>query len=153
PSRRSHVGREQTAPATRSARRWLSGRASSRLVIRIATRLSRSRKRQREIPPQGAHISSAHGLYGLMRPGRDGVSSKCVRMEVGFPGTATGPFAIRVTSLEDVPHRPREAPAAPVIVEYSAMSDLKVTDKRWWVRGEGESAAAEEPRLKPTYLE
>src|SRR5215468_9857264 len=33
------------------------------------------------------------------------------------------------------------------------MSDLKVTDKRWWVRGEGESAAAEEPRLKPTYLE
>ncbi len=34
------------------------------------------------------------------------------------------------------------------------MSDLKVTDKRWWVRGEGEAAAAaEEPRLKPTYLE
>jgi molecular chaperone GrpE len=34
------------------------------------------------------------------------------------------------------------------------MSDLKVTDKRWWVRGEGETAAAsEEPRLKPTYLE
>jgi molecular chaperone GrpE len=34
------------------------------------------------------------------------------------------------------------------------MSDLKVTDKRWWVRGEGEAApSSEEPRLKPTYIE
>ena len=32
------------------------------------------------------------------------------------------------------------------------MSDLKVTDRRWWARGEGE-AATEEPRLKPKYVE
>lgn len=34
------------------------------------------------------------------------------------------------------------------------MSDpeMKVTDRRWWARGEG-TAAAEEPRLKPTYIE
>jgi molecular chaperone GrpE len=36
------------------------------------------------------------------------------------------------------------------------MSDLKVTDRRWWAKGEGasaDSAPAEEPRLKPTYVE
>jgi molecular chaperone GrpE len=37
------------------------------------------------------------------------------------------------------------------------MSDLKVTDRRWWARGDSadEGAAAEpaEPRLKPTYIE
>ena len=37
------------------------------------------------------------------------------------------------------------------------MSDLKVTDRRWWARGDAadEGAAAEgaEPRLKPTYIE
>jgi len=36
------------------------------------------------------------------------------------------------------------------------MSDLKVTDRRWWAKGEGaaaDSAPAEEPRLKPTYIE
>jgi molecular chaperone GrpE len=32
------------------------------------------------------------------------------------------------------------------------MSDLKVTDRRWWARGE-EATAAEEPRLKPSYVE
>jgi molecular chaperone GrpE len=34
------------------------------------------------------------------------------------------------------------------------MSDpeMKVTDRRWWARGEG-GATAEEPRLKPTYIE
>jgi len=34
------------------------------------------------------------------------------------------------------------------------MSDpeMKVTDRRWWARGEG-AATAEEPRLKPTYIE
>jgi len=32
------------------------------------------------------------------------------------------------------------------------MSDLKVTDRRWWVRSEGE-APPEEPKLKPTYIE
>jgi molecular chaperone GrpE len=31
-------------------------------------------------------------------------------------------------------------------------SDLKVTDRRWWARGEGEPAS-EEPKLKPTYIE
>ena len=34
-------------------------------------------------------------------------------------------------------------------------SDLKVTDRRWWARGEkaeGSSAEAE-PKLKPTYIE
>jgi len=35
------------------------------------------------------------------------------------------------------------------------MSDLKVTDRRWWARTEESSAAAtgEEPKLKPTYIE
>jgi molecular chaperone GrpE len=33
------------------------------------------------------------------------------------------------------------------------MSDLKVTDRRWWARGDEAAPAAEEPRLKPTYLE
>jgi molecular chaperone GrpE len=36
------------------------------------------------------------------------------------------------------------------------MSDLKVTDKRWWVKNEGassEATPAEEPKLKPTYIE
>ena len=32
------------------------------------------------------------------------------------------------------------------------MSDLKVTDRRWWARGE-ETPAAEEPKLKPSYIE
>jgi molecular chaperone GrpE len=32
------------------------------------------------------------------------------------------------------------------------MSDLKVTDRRWWARTE-EPAAAETPKLKPTYVE
>src|SRR5580693_1774152 len=32
------------------------------------------------------------------------------------------------------------------------MSELKVTDRRWWARGEG-AEAPEEPRLKPTYIE
>jgi len=32
------------------------------------------------------------------------------------------------------------------------MSDLKVNDRRWWVRGET-AEAAEEPRLKPAYVE
>ena len=34
------------------------------------------------------------------------------------------------------------------------MTDLKVTDRRWWARtDEGAAAGAEEPRLKPTYIE
>lgn len=35
------------------------------------------------------------------------------------------------------------------------MSDLKVTDRRWWARGGGseDTPAPEEPRLKPTYIE
>jgi len=33
------------------------------------------------------------------------------------------------------------------------VSDLKVTDRRWWARGEESAPAAEEPRLKPTYIE
>ena len=33
------------------------------------------------------------------------------------------------------------------------MSDLKVTDRRWWAREENADAPAEEPRLKPTYIE
>jgi molecular chaperone GrpE len=34
------------------------------------------------------------------------------------------------------------------------MSDMKVTDRRWWARGEGaEAAVSEEPRLKPKYVE
>jgi molecular chaperone GrpE len=32
------------------------------------------------------------------------------------------------------------------------MSELKVTDRRWWARGEA-ATAAEEPKLKPTYVE
>jgi molecular chaperone GrpE len=32
------------------------------------------------------------------------------------------------------------------------MSDMKVTDRRWWARGE-ESPASEEPKLKPKYVE
>jgi molecular chaperone GrpE len=33
------------------------------------------------------------------------------------------------------------------------MSDLKVTDRRWWARGDEAPEAAEAPRLKPTYIE
>lgn len=33
------------------------------------------------------------------------------------------------------------------------MSDLKVTDRRWWAREGGDAPAPEEPRLKPTYIE
>jgi hypothetical protein len=33
------------------------------------------------------------------------------------------------------------------------MSDLKVTDRRWWAREEANAAPAEEPKLKPTYIE
>jgi len=35
------------------------------------------------------------------------------------------------------------------------MTDLKVTDKRWWARGEGAADApgADAPSLKPTYIE
>jgi molecular chaperone GrpE len=32
-------------------------------------------------------------------------------------------------------------------------SDLKVTDRRWWARGDGDVPAPEEPKLKPTYIE
>jgi molecular chaperone GrpE len=32
------------------------------------------------------------------------------------------------------------------------MSEMKVTDRRWWARGE-EAPAAEEPKLKPSYVE
>jgi molecular chaperone GrpE len=32
------------------------------------------------------------------------------------------------------------------------MPNLKVTDRRWWARGD-KAPAAEEPKLKPTYLE
>src|SRR5262245_47873419 len=32
------------------------------------------------------------------------------------------------------------------------MSELKVTDRRWWARGEA-AITAEEPKLKPTYVE
>src|SRR5688572_19872809 len=31
--------------------------------------------------------------------------------------------------------------------------DLKVTDRRWWARSGDAPTAAEEPKLKPTYLE
>jgi molecular chaperone GrpE len=35
-----------------------------------------------------------------------------------------------------------------------AKPDLKVTDRRWWARAEGaDTPVAEEPKLKPTYLE
>ena len=34
------------------------------------------------------------------------------------------------------------------------MSDLKVTDRRWWAKGETDPAATpEEPKLKPSYVE
>jgi molecular chaperone GrpE len=35
------------------------------------------------------------------------------------------------------------------------MSDpeMKVTDRRWWARGDQEAVAAEEPKLKPAYVE
>lgn len=34
------------------------------------------------------------------------------------------------------------------------MTDLKVTDRRWWARGEtAEADPGDEPKLKPTYLE
>jgi molecular chaperone GrpE len=34
------------------------------------------------------------------------------------------------------------------------MSDLKVTDRRWWARSEdAPGSAADEPKLKPTYIE
>jgi molecular chaperone GrpE len=34
------------------------------------------------------------------------------------------------------------------------MSDMKVTDRRWWARGDGaEAAIPDEPKLKPTYVE
>jgi molecular chaperone GrpE len=33
------------------------------------------------------------------------------------------------------------------------MSDLKVTDRRWWARGDEGAAPADEPRLKPSYVE
>ena len=34
------------------------------------------------------------------------------------------------------------------------MADLKVTDRRWWARGDAAPAPdAEVPRLKPTYIE
>jgi molecular chaperone GrpE len=33
------------------------------------------------------------------------------------------------------------------------MSDLKVTDRRWWARGDEGTAPPEEPRLKPAYVE
>ena len=31
--------------------------------------------------------------------------------------------------------------------------ELKVTDRRWWARGDDQVSAAEEPKLKPTYVE
>ena len=31
--------------------------------------------------------------------------------------------------------------------------ELKVTDRRWWARGDDQLPAAEEPKLKPTYIE
>ena len=33
------------------------------------------------------------------------------------------------------------------------MSELKVTDRRWWARGEETPTEGEEPKLKPTYIE
>src|SRR5262245_49750914 len=33
------------------------------------------------------------------------------------------------------------------------MSELKVTDRRWWARGEDAPSNGEEPKLKPTYIE
>jgi molecular chaperone GrpE len=38
--------------------------------------------------------------------------------------------------------------------ELPLMSDLKVTDRRWWARGEeSTNESGEAPRLKPTYIE
>jgi len=33
------------------------------------------------------------------------------------------------------------------------MSELKVTDRRWWARGDDAPDTSEEPQLKPTYIE
>jgi len=33
------------------------------------------------------------------------------------------------------------------------MSDLKVTDRRWWAKTDAAPAEGDEPRLKPTYIE
>lgn len=33
------------------------------------------------------------------------------------------------------------------------MPDMKVTDRRWWARGETDATPTEEPRLKPTLIE
>jgi molecular chaperone GrpE len=33
------------------------------------------------------------------------------------------------------------------------MSELKVNDRRWWTRAGSDAPTAEEPRLKPTYIE
>ena len=33
------------------------------------------------------------------------------------------------------------------------MSEMKVTDRRWWARGEQDAVEAEEPKLKPAYVE
>jgi molecular chaperone GrpE len=33
------------------------------------------------------------------------------------------------------------------------MSDLKVTDRRWWARGDAAAEAGDEAKLKPTYIE
>ncbi len=33
------------------------------------------------------------------------------------------------------------------------MSDIKVVDRRWWARGDGADTAAQEPSLKPSYVE
>ena len=33
------------------------------------------------------------------------------------------------------------------------MSEMKVTDRRWWARTDDAQAGGEEPRLKPTYIE
>jgi molecular chaperone GrpE len=33
------------------------------------------------------------------------------------------------------------------------MSDLKITDRRWWARGDEAPPTAEEPRLKPSFVE
>lgn len=33
------------------------------------------------------------------------------------------------------------------------MSDIKVTDRRWWASEDGAKTAAEEPKLKPTLIE
>lgn len=43
----------------------------------------------------------------------------------------------------------------PALTVTTAMSEseLKVTDRRWWARGEAAAEGAEEPRLKPTYIE